>query len=770
MAREEDDTVECGVACYHPRWARRLANAKLFCVVWCLTIFTQSVAGVGLLTAVLSTIETRFQLESKDLGMIASAADIGSVLGLVWLSYYGGRPGVNRPKILGICMLIFTVGTFAFGLPHFMTPAYDVASGAAANGTQETNKDVCASNRSTSTTCAAGQESASSPYTGVYAVLFLAQILQGIGVAPAYPLGTTYMDDYVTKRALPFYLGFSYVMYGVGPTAGLFLGGYTLSRYVDMDKGVDPAALGLSPGSPLWVGAWWLGYFVMMGVLGLVAFWLLLFPAALKKPMEENENEEENGNKMLPGTEPSSTFDPAKTLKQHAKETMLGMKKVFSNWLFMCITMAFVSYNAAGNSFSFIPKYMETQLGMHKAQASFILGLVFLPSTLFGLFASSAILRRFQLGPRGCLYMSTGCSVLALVFLVPAGFISCPRPPIAGVNIPYGHSLTANVSLGRLPGGIALTSPCNADCGCPLDRYRPVCASDGITYFSGCHARCRESQSVAGPGGIQLASYSNCGCVTSNLQSITGGSTTLLPGTQTIMVAMDESTGYFASVWATPNPENFTPDGVADTANASQTDRRTVTVTSEPNAYTNFSSSVQIRPSTSAFSIPCPTKCISSRSFLALLTLHLVFRAMVAVPIVVAGLRALSPDIKTLGIGMQTLLARVLGFIPAPIYIGALIDSSCELWSSSCGVRGACLLYDMPLNRLLFVGVQALITSASIILLCVAIHLYNRREAAEGKSQAPGLTTRDIATSMGSLASSIPSLTNIGVRNHDRYI
>eukprot|EP00058_Branchiostoma_floridae_P028379 XP_002613870.1 hypothetical protein BRAFLDRAFT_72010 [Branchiostoma floridae] len=182
MAREEDDTVECGVACYHPRWARRLANAKLFCVVWCLTIFTQSVAGVGLLTAVLSTIETRcyctcrfdtvanevsddqvhsnigiqyssklrvdiehqryyrFQLESKDLGMIASAADIGSALGLVWLSYYGGRPGVNRPKILGICMLIFTVGTFAFGLPHFMTPAYDVASGAAANGTQKTNK------------------------------------------------------------------------------------------------------------------------------------------------------------------------------------------------------------------------------------------------------------------------------------------------------------------------------------------------------------------------------------------------------------------------------------------------------------------------------------------------------------------------------------------------------------------------------------------------------------------------------------------------------
>eukprot|EP00058_Branchiostoma_floridae_P028376 XP_002613867.1 hypothetical protein BRAFLDRAFT_72013 [Branchiostoma floridae] len=345
--------------------------------------------------------------------MIASAADIGSVLGLVWLSYYGGRPGANRPKILGICTLIFAIGTFAFGLPHLMTPAYEVTSGGPANGTQDIPKDVCTSNQTTSTTCAASKGSSSSPYGGVYAVLLFAQFLQGIGIAPTYPLGTTYVDDHVTKKALPFYL-------------------------------------------------------------------------ALKKPMEENENNEEDGNKMLPGTEaqePPSTFDPAKTLKQQAKDIMLGTKKVLSNWLFMCITMAFVCYNASGSTGPFIPKYMETQLGMHNAQASYL-----------------------------------------------------------------------------------------------------------------------------------------------------------------------------------------------------------------------------------------------------------------------------------------------LAYIPAPIYIGALIDSSCELWSSSCGVRGACLLYDMPLNRLLFVGVQALLTSASIILLCVAIHLYNRREAAEGKSQAPGLTTRDIATSMGSLASSIPSLTNVGVRNRNGYM
>ncbi|CAH1259373.1 SLCO3A1 [Branchiostoma lanceolatum] len=514
---DEGEPVKCGVACYHPRWARRLANPKLFCVVWCLAIVTQSITGIGLLTAVLSTIETRFQLESKDLGMLASAADIGGLIALAWLSYYGG-----------ICTLVFAIGTIAFGLPHFMTPAYEVDSGALTNGTQDKAKFVL-----------------------------------GIGQSPTLPLATTYVDDHVTKKALPFYLGFSYMTFSFGPPLGLFLGGFTLSRYVDIDKGIDPATLGLFPGSPLWVGAWWLGFFVMAGLLGLVASLLLLFPAALIQPKEENDKAEEDGNRMLPGMEihdSPSSFDPAETLKQQAKDILLSLKKVLTNWSFMCITMASVSLSASVSTYSFLPKYMETQFDMHKSQASYLMG----------------------------------------------------------VNIPFGHSLNANVTLGGLPGGIALTSPCNADCGCRLDNYRPVCASDGITYFSGCHAGCHERHSFPGPG-----DYSNCDCVTSRLPSITGGGTKQPAGTPTVMAASE----------------------------------------------------------------------------------------------------------------------------------GLVV--------SSCGVRGACLLYEHADEPLLFIGVQVLFTSVTIALLLVAIRLYNHQESAEGKSQAPGLTTRDIATSMGPWLPHF-SLNNIG--------
>ena len=48
---------------------------------------------------------------------------------------------------------------------------------------------------------------------------------------------------------------------------------------------------------------------------------------------------------------------------------------------------------------------------------------------------------------------------------------------------------------------------------------------------------------------------------------------------------------------------------------------------------------------------------------------------------------------------------RFPGYIPAPVFIGALIDSSCILWDESCGKRGACLLYDIASFRYLTYGV-----------------------------------------------------------------
>ncbi|XP_065830709.1 solute carrier organic anion transporter family member 4C1-like [Oscarella lobularis] len=50
------------------------------------------------------------------------------------------------------------------------------------------------------------------------------------------------------------------------------------------------------------------------------------------------------------------------------------------------------------------------------------------------------------------------------------------------------------------------------------------------------------------------------------------------------------------------------------------------------------------------------------------------------------------PD-RSLGLGIHRMFSHC-GFIVGPILIGAVIDLSCVLWSSNCGRRGSCWVYD----------------------------------------------------------------------------
>lgn len=50
--------------------------------------------------------------------------------------------------------------------------------------------------------------------------------------------------------------------------------------------------------------------------------------------------------------------------------------------------------------------------------------------------------------------------------------------------------------------------PCIFDCKCDFDKFSPICGSDGLTYFSSCHAGCQAASVVNGK-----TQYSNCTCI-----------------------------------------------------------------------------------------------------------------------------------------------------------------------------------------------------------------------------------------------------------------
>nr|Q9GMU6.1 RecName: Full=Solute carrier organic anion transporter family member 1C1; AltName: Full=Solute carrier family 21 member 14; AltName: Full=Thyroxine transporter [Macaca fascicularis]BAB12153.1 hypothetical protein [Macaca fascicularis] len=80
-------------------------------------------------------------------------------------------------------------------------------------------------------------------------------------------------------------------------------------------------------------------------------------------------------------------------------------------------------------------------------------------------------------------------------------------------------------------------------------------------------------------------------------------------------------------------------------------------------------------------------------------------------------LRCIKPQLKSFALGIYTLSIRVLAGIPAPVYFGVLIDTSCLKWGfKRCGSRGSCRLYDSNVFRHIYLGLTVILGTVSIFL------------------------------------------------------
>uniref|UniRef100_A0A3B5N1X5 Solute carrier organic anion transporter family member n=1 Tax=Xiphophorus couchianus TaxID=32473 RepID=A0A3B5N1X5_9TELE len=91
--------------------------------------------------------------------------------------------------------------------------------------------------------------------------------------------------------------------------------------------------------------------------------------------------------------------------------------------------------------------------------------------------------------------------------------------------------------------------------------------------------------------------------------------------------------------------------------------------------------------------------------FLALSVLSSFIISLGGTPGLMLLVRCIKPELKSLALGIHTLATRTLAGIPAPIYFGAIIDTTCLKWAySTCGGEGACRIYNTSsLIRLMLV-------------------------------------------------------------------
>ncbi|XP_078576841.1 uncharacterized protein LOC144862330 [Branchiostoma floridae x Branchiostoma japonicum] len=129
----------------------------------------------------------------------------------------------------------------------------------------------------------------------------------------------------------------------------------------------------------------------------------------------------------------------------------------------------------------------------------------------------------------------------------------------------------------------------------------------------------------------------------------------------------------------------------------------------------------------------CPSSCQTLPVFLFIFFLMMVFTFGNTTPATGATLRCVPDSQRPFALGLENVVARLLGSIPGPILMGFVIDQACLLRQTICEVEGACWIYDnnsLTLNILyIALGVKA----ASVIFYALAVFSYKPVKDAAGK-------------------------------------
>ncbi|XP_039335859.1 solute carrier organic anion transporter family member 3A1 isoform X3 [Saimiri boliviensis] len=489
------------------------SNIKIFLVSECALMLAQGTVG-AYLVSVLTTLERRFNLQSADVGVIASSFEIGNLALILFVSYFGARG--HRPRLIGCGGIVMALGALLSALPEFLTHQYKYEAGEIRWGAE--GRDVCAANGS-------GGDEGPDPdlicrnrtaTNMMYLLLIGAQVLLGIGATPVQPLGVSYIDDHVRRKDSSLYIGILFTMLVFGPACGFILGSFCTKIYVDAVF-IDTSNLDITPDDPRWIGAWWGGFLLCGALLFFSSLLMFGFPQSLPPhsdpamesqqamlPEREYERPKPSNGVLRHPLEPDSSASCFQQLRVIPKVT----KHLLSNPVFTCIILAACMEIAVVAGFAaFLGKYLEQQFNLTTSSANQLLGMTAIPCACLGIFLGGLLVKKLSLSALGAIRMAMLVNLVSTACYVSFLFLGCDTGPVAGVTVPYGNNTAPGSALDPY-------SPCNNNCECQTDSFTPVCGADGITYLSACFAGCNSTN------------LTGCACLT----TVPAENATVVPG------------------------------------------------------------------------------------------------------------------------------------------------------------------------------------------------------------------------------------------------
>lgn len=100
----------------------------------------------------------------------------------------------------------------------------------------------------------------------------------------------------------------------------------------------------------------------------------------------------------------------------------------------------------------------------------------------------------------------------------------------------------------------------------------------------------------------------------------------------------------------------------------------------------------------------CDVQCSNFMWYIILFSIFVFIHSTSEVGSMLLILRCVHPSDKAMALGLIQFAIGLFGNVPCPIVYGAVVDSACLVWKTTCGEKGACGLYDSNVFRMFFHG------------------------------------------------------------------